>query len=80
MQTTSVSALNIHIINILCYALIEAYAGLEFGRGAFIKGGLSHVLLMFLLCCALPFAANVAGEVQSRRAFLHRQGTSFCDM
>ena len=72
MQATSVSAVNLHTINILCYALIEAYLWLEFGEAAFMRGGVAHVLLMLLLCSALPLVANVAEEVQSRRAFLNR--------
>ena len=75
-QVTSVSALNLHIITLLCYALIEAYAWMEFGSGAITKGGVSYVLLLLLTCTVLPFAANVFGEVKSRRAFLHRQGST----
>lgn len=75
LQATSASAINLHTINILCYALIEGYLWLEFGEAAFMRGGVTHALLMLLLCSALPLAANVAEEVQSRRAFLtrHRQ-------
>lgn len=75
-QVTSVSALNLHVINVLCFALIEAYAWMEFGSGAIMKRGVSHVLLLLLTCAVLPFAANVFGEVKSRRAFLHRQGSA----
>lgn len=77
VQTTSVSALNLHVIMVLCYATIEAYAWLEFGKEAYLKGGttqqhVSHVLLVLLLGSLLPFAAGVIGELQSRKAFLHR--------
>ena len=78
MQATSVSAINLHTINILCYALIEGYLWLEFGEAAFMRGGVTHALLMLLLCSALPLAANVAEEVQSRRAFLNRRAPGLC--
>ncbi len=72
LQTTSVSALNLHVITVLCYGWVEVYAWMEFGRGACLGRGPGHALLMLTLCTLLPFAANIVGEVQSRRAFLHR--------
>lgn len=72
LQTTSVSARNLHVITVLCYGWIEVYAWVEFGKGACLGRGPGHVLLMLTLCTLLPFAANIVGEAQSRRAFLHR--------
>ncbi len=72
-QATSVSALHLHALNLLCYALVEAYVVFEFGLRASTLGSMRHVLLLLGTCSVAPYALNVIIEAQRRQSFLSRR-------
>ncbi len=71
-QVTTESAVHLHLLNLLAYGFVEGFLVHEFGRGAFISGGVQHLIAVTLLCGMLPLAINVTCEAQSRREFLRR--------
>ena len=76
-QATSVSALHLHALNLLCFALVEAFVVFEFGLSASTTlGSMRHFLLLLGTCGVAPYAANVIIEAQRRQSFLRGRGSA----
>ena len=68
-----------HMLNLLCYFMVEGYVAFEFGHSSSsFHGGMRQFLLLLAGCGVAPLAANVLIEAQRRRSFLnrHRRNTA----